>query len=76
MATNGRGRKLEPSYKQHAAVDDLKGVILDVEVTTGETNDGELIIERIDAIPDRTGIAVRAVTADAGYPYGKMSTAL
>ena len=76
MATNGRGRKLEPSYKQHAAVDDLKGVILDVEVTTGETNDGELIIERIDAIPDLTGIAVRAVTADAGYAYGKIYAAL
>ncbi len=34
MATNGRNRGLEPSYKQHAAVDDKLGVILDVEVTT------------------------------------------
>ncbi|MCK1600461.1 hypothetical protein IVB02_03235 [Bradyrhizobium sp. 166] len=36
MATNGRNRRLEPAYKQHAAVDDRRGVILDVEVTAGE----------------------------------------
>ena len=29
MATNARNRRLEPTYKQHAAVDDLRGVILD-----------------------------------------------
>jgi transposase len=49
MATNGRNRRLEPAYKQHAAVDDLRGVIVDVEVTTGETNEGQVVIERIDA---------------------------
>lgn len=35
MATNARNRRLEPAYKQHTAVDDKVGVILDVEVTTG-----------------------------------------
>ena len=40
MATNGRNRRLEPAYKQHAAVDDVCGVVLDVEVTTGEINEG------------------------------------
>ena len=35
MATNSRNRRLEPAYKQHTAVDDKVGVILDVEVTTG-----------------------------------------
>ncbi len=35
MATNGRNRRLEPSYKQHGVVDDVFGVVLDVEVTTG-----------------------------------------
>ena len=49
MATNGRNRHLEPSYKKHAVVDDVRGVILDVEVTTGQTNEGQVIIERIDA---------------------------
>jgi len=36
MATSGRNRRLEPSYKQHGVVDDLCGVIVEVEVTTGE----------------------------------------
>jgi transposase len=56
MATNGRNRRLEPAYKQHAAVDDLRGVIVDVEVTTGETNEGQVVIGRIDAAAalDRT----------------------
>ena len=28
---------MEPSFKQHTAVDDHSGVILDVKTTTGET---------------------------------------
>jgi transposase len=72
MATNGRNRRLEPAYKQHAAVDDLRGVIVDVEVTTGETNEGQVVIERIDAAAATTGRTVKTVTADAGYAYGKV----
>src|SRR4051794_16982302 len=47
MATNARNRRLEPAYKQHAVVDDLRGVVLDVVVTTGEINEGQIIVERI-----------------------------
>ena len=72
MATNARNRRLEPSYKQHAVVDDLRGVVLDVEVTTGETNEGQVIIERIDATATTTGRSPVTVTADAGYAYGKV----
>jgi transposase len=72
MATNGRNRRLEPAYKQHAVVDDVRGVILDVEVTTGETNEGQVIIERIDAAATTTGRKPVTVTADAGYAYGKV----
>jgi transposase len=72
MATNARNRRLEPAYKQHAVVDDLCGVIVDVEVTTGETNEGQVIIERIDAAAITTGRKVETVTADAGYAYGKV----
>jgi hypothetical protein len=39
MATNARNRRLEPAYKQHAAVDDVVGVVLDVEVTAGQANE-------------------------------------
>lgn len=47
MATNGRNRRLEPAYKQHAVVDDVFGVVIDVEVTTGEVNEGQVVLERI-----------------------------
>ncbi|MCA1544813.1 transposase [Bradyrhizobium sp. NBAIM32] len=42
-ATNARNRRLESAYKQHAAVDNKVGVILDVAVTTGQTNEGETL---------------------------------
>ena len=76
MATNGRNRRLEPAYKQHAAVDDKRGVVLDVEVTTGEVNEGQHIVEQVDRTSERTGVAIATVTADAGYAYGKVYGAL
>jgi hypothetical protein len=72
MATTARNRRLEPAYKQHAVVDDVRGVILDVEVTTGELNEGQVVIERIDATMATTGMPIATVTADAGYAYAKV----
>jgi transposase len=72
MATNGRNRRLEPSYKQHGVVDDVFGVVLDVEVTTGETNEGEQLLARLDAVEETTGAEIATVTADAGYAYAKI----
>lgn len=72
MATNGRNRRLEPAYKQHAVVDDAFGVVLDVEVTTGEVNEGRVVLARIDAAAATTGVPIRTVTADAGYAYAKV----
>jgi transposase len=76
MATNARNRRLEPSYKQHTAVDDKVGVVLDVEVTTGQTNEGELIEPQVDEVEATTGIDIKKVTADAGYAYAKVYGAL
>jgi IS5 family transposase len=76
MATNARNRRLEPAYKQHAAVDDKAGVILDVEVTTGQTNEGEMIEAQVDEVASTTGIDIKTVTADAGYAYAKVYGAL
>jgi transposase len=67
MATNARNRRLEPCYKQHTAVDDARGVVLDLEVTTGEANEGDHIVQRVDAAAALTGRAAEAVTADQGY---------
>lgn len=76
MATNARNRRLEPAYKQHTAVDDLRGVILDVAVTTGEVNEGQVLERQVDATMATTGVAVTTVTADAGYAYAKVYGAL
>lgn len=76
MATSGRNRRLEPAYKQHTAVDDVRGVILDVEVTTGEANEGGEIERQADAVAATTGAAIKTITADQGYAYGKVYGAL
>ncbi len=72
MATSGRNRRLEPSYKQHSVIDDALGVVLDLEVTTGEINEGQAILARLDAVVAATGTPIATVTADAGYAYGKV----
>jgi len=72
MATSGRRQRLEPSYKQHGTVDDECGVILDVEITTGEITEGQAILERLDAAAQTTGAALKVVTAAAGYAYAKV----
>ena len=76
MATSARNRRLEPSYKQHTAVDDVRGVILHVEVTTGEANEGGEIEGQADAVTATTGTAIKTITADQGYAYGKVYGAL
>lgn len=76
MATTARNRRLEPSYKQHGIVDDVAGVVLDVEVTTGEINEGQQILARLDAVAATTGARIETVTADAGYAYAKVFAGL
>ena len=72
MATTARNRRLEPCYKQHTAVDDVRGVVLDVAVTTGEVNEGDTIEAQVDAVQEIADRAIATVTADAGYAYGKV----
>ena len=72
MATTARNRRLEPAHKQHTAVDDVFGVVLDVEVTTGEANEGDHILSQVDAVAATTGTPVKTVTADQGYAYGEV----
>lgn len=72
MATSARNRRLEPAYEQHTAVDDVFGVVLDVEVTTGEANEGDHMLPQVDAVAAATGNLVKTATADRGYAYGKV----
>jgi len=72
MATNARNRRLEPAYKQHTAVDDVFGVVLDVEVTTGQANEGDHILPQVDDVAAAVGRMALVVTADQGYAYAKV----
>ncbi len=71
LVTTRRDFHLEPSYKQHTAVDDQEGVIVDVAVTTGEENEGKRLIDTIDRIEETTGKDLQKVTADASYAHGR-----
>ena len=63
-------------YKQHTAADDKLGVILNVAVTTGAKNEGEMIAPQVDEVKATTGINIKTITADAGYAYAKVYGAL
>ena len=63
MATSAENRRLEPCYKQHTAVDDGRGVVLDVAVTTGAVSERETIKAQVDEVRAITGRKIETVTA-------------
>ena len=69
LATSSRLYRMEPCYKQHTAVDDHAGVIVDVHVTTGEASEGRELQQQIQRVEDNTGRPLEAVTTDAGYAH-------
>ncbi len=71
MTTSCKQYRLEPCYKQHTAVDDRAGVIVDVAVTTGEASEGRQLPEQIERIESNTGKKIGIVTADGGYAHGR-----
>ena len=70
MTTSCNMYRMEPSYKQHAAVDDACGVIVDVDITTGEKSEGSQLAEQLQRIESNIGKTITTVTADAGYAHG------
>lgn len=44
LTTSCKQYRMEPCYKQHTAVDDRAGVIVDVELTTGEASEGRQLL--------------------------------
>lgn len=76
MATSSYAYHLEPSYKQHTAVDDEAGVIVDVGVTTGEASEGQQLLEQLVRVEAHTSQPVTTVTADAGYAHSTNYAAL
>lgn len=71
LTTSSREFRMEPSFKQHTAVDDKAGVIVDIQVTTGEASEGALLPATIDRVQEATGRAPARVTADAAYAHSK-----
>jgi len=71
MATSSKA-PLRPAYKQHTAVDDLAGVVVDVEIVTGEEHDTGRFEERLDAIEDTLGVSPGRITADTIYGIGRV----
>jgi transposase len=67
LTTSSKKERMAPSYKQHTAVDDESGVIVDVDVTTGEASEGLQLGEQIDRIESNTGKQIETLTADGGY---------
>jgi transposase len=76
MATSSRGYHLEPTYKQHTAVEDQSGIIVDVVVTTGEYNEGKVLLEHLERIESRLGTPVKSATGDAAYAHAANYDAL
>lgn len=76
LTTSCSSYRLEPSYKQHTAVDDRVGVVVDVAVTTGEQNEGEQLLDQIARIEANLGQRITTVTADTAYAHGTNYEAL
>lgn len=70
MATSRSDQRLEPTYKQHTAVDDKCGIIVDVEVTTGEVNEGVELLSQIERVEKTIGKKPSTVTCDKTYGSG------
>jgi len=75
MATSSKA-PLRPAYKQHTAVDDLAGVVVDVEIVTGEEHDTGRFTERLDTIEKTLGVIPDRITADTIYGVGRIYAVL
>lgn len=71
MTTSCKQYRMEPCFKQHTAVDDRVGVVVDVDVTTGEASEGRQLQQQVTRIEANTQQQVSTVTADGGYAHGE-----
>jgi transposase len=69
MTTSSHTYHMEPFYKQHTAVDDVVGVIVDVDLTTGQDSEGKQLPQQIERIEENIGKSVKTITADSAYAY-------
>ena len=76
LTTSKNSYRMEPSFKQHTAVDDKAGIVVDVDVTTGEASEGRQLIDQIERVESNTKRRVETVTGDAGYAHSANYAAL
>ena len=72
LAASRRGQSPEPCFKQHTAVDDENGVVLDVAAATGEVCEGDMIESQVDEVRAATGREIGTAAADSGYAFAKV----
>jgi transposase len=70
LARSGKFDKPQPRFKQHTAVEDKSGVVVDVDVTTGRTQEVHELVGQIQRVEENTGVRPGKVTCDAGYAAG------
>ena len=71
MTTSSHTQRMEPFYKQHGAVDDICGVIIDVDITTGQDSEGSQLADQVERIESNISRKIKTLSADAGYAHGK-----
>lgn len=69
VTRNVREGRNMPSYRQHTAVDDKAGIVVDVKVSTGSEHESRHLISAVDRVTGRIG-SINTVTADKGYSGG------
>lgn len=69
LATSRQDQRLEPCYKEHVAVDDQAGVVVAVQLTTGEVSEGNQLPALLAEAAANTGQSPTTLTADGGYAH-------
>lgn len=71
MARGRKGQSFAWRYKNHTVCDDRAGVIVDVELTRADVNEGHVLIPQVLRTQHRTGQTIRTVTADKSYGHSQ-----
>ena len=71
-----RNLPAQPCSKQHTAVDQERGVVLDIVVTTGAAHESTLVEGQLDTVAATPGRPIGIATLDAGYAVTRIFAAL
>ena len=66
-----RGKQIEPAFGQQFAVDGEHGIVTDVAVTPGNTDDSEMLQAMVEGHIENVGVKPDEVVTDSKYPSGQ-----